>query len=266
MKRVALAATLTLFTAISAPAIAGTPSGAVAPAPAAAPAPKPDPVKKAQLSQLYIGVVGDKGAAKAVGAGVSYCCKTSLAANGSDVFATWRHVFPGNQRDIAFAASHDGGRTFDPIVRVSEDKWQFDGCPENGPAVARAGDGTIHVAWVTPLDGKDGAPLALYHATSRDGRTFTARTRVPSAPGASHVQLAATENGGMLLAWDEPADGGRRIRLARVEARNGSRASFTRLADVDATDGVYPSLAATTQGGVVAWVRRGTGIGIARVP
>ena len=32
MKRVALAATLTLFTAISAPAIAGTPSGAVAPA------------------------------------------------------------------------------------------------------------------------------------------------------------------------------------------------------------------------------------------
>ncbi|RQV77702.1 MULTISPECIES: hypothetical protein [Burkholderia cepacia complex] len=36
MKRVALAATLTLFTAISAPAIAGTPSGAVAPAPAAA--------------------------------------------------------------------------------------------------------------------------------------------------------------------------------------------------------------------------------------
>mgnify|MGYP003335916256 CR=1 FL=1 len=237
-----------------------------APAPAAAPAPKPDPVKKAQLSQLYIGVVGDKSAAKAVAAGVCYCCKTSLAANGSDVFATWRHVFPGNQRDIAFAASHDGGRTFDPIVRVSEDKWQFDGCPENGPAVARAGDGTIHVAWVTPLDGKDGAPLALYHATSRDGRTFTARTRVPSAPGASHVQLAATENGGMLLAWDEPADGGRRIRLARVEARNGSRASFTRLADVDATDGVYPSLAATTQGGVVAWVRRGTGIGIARVP
>ena len=46
----------------------------------------------------------------------------------------------------------------------------------------------------------------------------------------------------------------------------GSRVSFTRLADVDATDGVYPSLAATAQGGVVAWVRRGTGIGIARVP
>ena len=130
-----------------------------------------------------------------------------------------------------------------------------------GPAnyAVYEGDGTIHVAWVTPLDGKDGAPLALYHATSRDGRAFTARTRVPSAPGASHVQLAATENGGMLLAWDEPADGGRRIRLARVEARPGSRASFTRLADVDATVGVYPSLAATTQGGVVAWVRRGRG-------
>lgn len=229
-------------------------------------APKPDPVEKAQLSQLFMGVVDGKDPAKAVAAGVCYCCKTSLIASGADVFATWRHVFPGNQRDIAFAASHDGGRTFDPVVRVSDDHWQFDGCPENGPAIARATDGTIHVAWVTPLDGKEGAPLALYHATTRDGRTFTPRMRVPSAPGASHVQLTAAPNGNVLLAWDEPAEGGRRVRLARATAKADGRTTFTRLSDVGADDGVYPSIAATDQGAVVAWVRRGAGIGFARVP
>ena len=36
----------------------------------------------------------------------------------------------------------DGGRRFDPLVRVSEDKWELNGCPEDGPtlAVDQAGD------------------------------------------------------------------------------------------------------------------------------
>ena len=43
--------------------------------------------------------------------GVCYCCKTALAV-GADgaIYAAWRHVYPGNMRDIAFTLSRDGGQ------------------------------------------------------------------------------------------------------------------------------------------------------------
>ena len=45
--------------------------------------------------------------------GVCYCCKTALAVGRpGSVFAAWRHVYPGNLRDIAFSMSRDGGRTY----------------------------------------------------------------------------------------------------------------------------------------------------------
>src|SRR5439155_15591396 len=71
-----------------------------------------------------------------VATNVCFCCKTAVAvASGNRVFATWRHIFPGSIRDIAMAVSADEGRQFGPLTRVSEDKWQIAGCPEDGPAL-----------------------------------------------------------------------------------------------------------------------------------
>ena len=91
---------------------------------------------RAQMSKLFFARLDDP-AAPGVTGGVCYCCKTGVAtgADGS-IFAAWRHVYPGNIRDIAFTMSRDGGRTFAPPARVSEDRWVLDGCPENGPAMA----------------------------------------------------------------------------------------------------------------------------------
>ena len=69
--------------------------------------------------------------------GVCYCCKTALALGGNGaVYAAWRHVYTGNIRDIAFIASTDGGRTFAEPMRVSEDRWELAGCPDDGPSMA----------------------------------------------------------------------------------------------------------------------------------
>ena len=96
---------------------------------AAAPAPPPSPP-----SELYVGSLDGALASHAVATGVCYCCKTALATRGSAVYVAWRQVFPGNLRDIAVTASPDGGRTFGPPQRVSEDRWALDGCPDDGPA------------------------------------------------------------------------------------------------------------------------------------
>ena len=95
-----------------------------------------DGAARAQFSQIFFARLNEPASARAIAHGVCYCCKTALAT-GTDgaVYTAWRHVYPGNVRDIAFTMSRDGGRTFEPPVRVSDDNWVLDGCPENGPAM-----------------------------------------------------------------------------------------------------------------------------------
>ena len=58
-----------------------------------------------------------------------------VVSRGDEVFVAWRHLFPGGVRDIAVARSSDGGKTFSAPVRVSEDNWKIDACPDDGPAM-----------------------------------------------------------------------------------------------------------------------------------
>jgi hypothetical protein len=158
-----------------------------------------------------------------VAAGVCFCCKTAVAVDGrGTVYATWRHIFPGSIRDIAFASSTDGGRHFGPLVRVSEDKWELNGCPEDGPAMAAEASGVIHIVWPTVVG--EGAPQkALFYSTSRDGKTFSPRARVPTAgvTSPSHPQLTLTPDGGSVIVWDEVMDGVHRVSMSPV-SRDGA--------------------------------------------
>ena len=62
--------------------------------------------------------------------------RPASSTRGTDVFVVWRHLFPGGVRDIAVARSTDGGRTFGAPVRVSDDNWKIDACPDDGPSMA----------------------------------------------------------------------------------------------------------------------------------
>ena len=121
----------------------------------------------------------------------------------------------GNLRDIAFSASRDGGRSFSPPVRVSEDDWAINGCPDDGPAMAVDAAGTVHIVWPTVVGGQT-PEGALFYATSRDGRTFSPRVRIPTlgSPKPSHPQIAIDGSGRIVVAWDE-AVGGQRVAAMR---------------------------------------------------
>jgi len=158
-----------------------------------------------------------------IATGVCFCCKTAVAVGaGGRVYAAWRHIFPGSMRDIAFAQSADGGRRFDPPVRVSEDKWELNGCPEDGPTLAVDRAGVIHIAWATLVNEKE-PQKAIFYATSRDGRVFSQRARVPTSgitPG--HPQMALVP-GGVAIVWDETVDSLRRIASTRVSTTGSMR-------------------------------------------
>ena len=149
---------------------------------------------------------------------VCFCCKTAVAVDTrGTVYTAWRHIFPGSIRDIAFAKSTDGGRGFSPIVKVSNDNWELNGCPEDGPSLAVDQSGTIHIAWATVVN--DGEPQkAIFYATSRDGKIFSPRKRVPTTgtttPG--HPQLLVNSDGSAVIVFDEVAAGGRRVSLVHL--------------------------------------------------
>jgi ribosomal 50S subunit-recycling heat shock protein len=182
--------------------------------------PSADGSARAQLSKLYFGRLDGSDTPRALTGGVCYCCKTAVAAGpDGSLFAAWRHVYPGNVRDIAFTVSRDGGRTFAAPLRVSDDRWVLDGCPENGPAMAVDGRNRVHMVWPTLVSGSTPGSeptLALFYAASSDGRQFTARERITTEGLPRHPQIAIDSRGSVVAAWDEQVKGTRRVVVGRA--------------------------------------------------
>ena len=193
-----------------------------------------------------------------VASNVCFCCKTAVVTRGRDVFVAWRHLFPGGVRDIAVARSADGGRTFQDPVRVSDDNWKIDACPDDGPAMTVDGEGALHVVWPTLVSDPDARRMAIFESTSRDGGvTFTPRARVDGADsGPAHPRLATTGGGRSAVVWDELAQGTRRVLF---RAAGGTRVPLS-------TGGVasYPAIAAIGEGFVVAWTDQAEGASVIR--
>lgn len=106
------------------------------------------------------------GSRTVVDTGVCPWCSTSLAlGNDGAIFVAWRKVSPGNIRDVVVAASRDGGRTFEPPVRVHQDDWIYGGCLHAGPDLAVDAEDRLYAVWYTGARERAG----LYHAASGDG-------------------------------------------------------------------------------------------------
>jgi hypothetical protein len=178
------------------------------------------------------------------------CCKTSLAV-GDDgrVYVGWRQVLPGDFRHIAVASSDDRGQTFSPASIVSDDRWELQGCPVSGPALAAGAGGSLHVLWYTA--GEAGKP-GLYWSESVDGaRTFSPRRML--AETSSHGTPALLKgDGGTLTAVWEGVDG---AAPAAVKARlDGERTDTT--AAVVAGGGELPAAAEAAGQLFVAYITK----------
>jgi hypothetical protein len=111
------------------------------------------------------------------------CCRIALTldAQGRAV-AMWRHVFPPNERDHAFAVLEPEGKDI-VIQRVTFDRWNIDACPHHGPSLAIAEDGTRHAVWFNQVNGEGRAYYG--HLTS------SAPSGTQALPvGASHADIA----------------------------------------------------------------------------
>ena len=228
-----------------------------------------DGVARAQLSKLWFARLGGAESAKALTGGVCYCCKTTIATDSAGgIYAAWRHVYDGNIRDIAFTKSSDNGRTFAAPLRVSDDNWVLDGCPENGPTMVVDDVKRIHIVWPTLVPGPTTASeptLALFYAMSVDGKRFTPRQRIPTEGVPRHPQMIVAPGGDIIVGWDEQAKGTRRIAVARGTIDSKGLAKFMRQPVGDGTRAEYPVLAAVGNDTLVAWTSGSVGQTVLRV-
>jgi hypothetical protein len=193
---------------------------------------------------------------------VCFCCKTSVATGpDGETYVAFRHIYPVNLRDMAVARSTDGGRTFAPPVRVSEDHWQINACPEDGPSIAVDADGTLHIAWPTLIENAASMRKAIFYSYSTNGgRSFAPRMRVDANDEASrtaaHPQLVFAGSR-VVVVWDESATRGRRIRASEITSPSAAGrwtpAVGTPIALSGEQPALYPSVAAAAGVPVVAW-------------
>ena len=127
------------------------------------------------------------------------------------------------------------------------------------------GDGTIHLVWPTVIGG-DSPQGAIFYSSSRDGRTFTPRQRVPTlgSPKPSHPQIIMSGTD-LTVAWDEVINGVRQASARPLRVDGSGRATFGEVIPLgrgEESSSSYPVLAATPRG-VLAAVTRGIGAGAA---
>ena len=203
-------------------------------------------------------VVGSDGTAveSHIARDVCYCCKTAVGIGPSGrVNVAWRHIFPGSLRDIAMATSTDGGRTFGPPARISEDNWQLSGCPDDGPAMAVDARDTAHLVWPT-LVNQTTPQKAIFYTSTADGRAFAPRIRLSGddREDAAHPQIAADNAGAVAAVWDEQHGDARHIVARVAEARSGRFGPPITLNED--TTAFHPHIVAVPDGFLVAWAVR----------
>jgi hypothetical protein len=172
------------------------------------------------------------------------CCRPAVAVAGDGtIYVAWRHD-DHDLRDIALAASHDGGRSFSSMRFVARDGWRLHGCPESGPSLLAAGR-RLYVAWYTQRG--DARSRVLLSSTDDDGKTFVPPVDVSQATlDANHPRLIAMKPSGIGVTFearDPQARNGWSVLvpyLAVIDQKTGSVSAPLPLVASGSTDAMYP--------------------------
>ena len=157
---------------------------------------------------------------------------------------------------MVVATSRDGGETFAPPVRVSEDNWEIKGCPHSGPSLLQVGD-RLYIAWFT--GGGDAEPGVRLAWSDDGGASFGPPVYVSSGiVYANHPVLSEAFDGRVLLLFEGRAvsqeDEWGPVTAYVVEINDEGQVGEPAAAPGNGVSITYPALAGDNQGGVfVAW-------------
>jgi hypothetical protein len=175
------------------------------------------------------------------------CCKTSMTATPGGLIAVYRDRSDKEIRDIAITRFVNG--KWSPPQIVSNDGWEIDGCPINGPAVSSNGK-NVAVAWFTAPDDKP----QVYVVLSNDGgATFGKKIRIDDGKAQGRVDIASRATGGAVVSWVERGEKGNEVRIREI-APNATAAAPTNVSGTTGIgSGAFPRMVRSGDDIVIAW-------------
>src|ERR1051326_448159 len=175
------------------------------------------------------------------------CCKTSMTATPGGLVAVYRDRSDKEIRDVAIARFVNG--KWSPPQIVSNDGWEIDGCPINGPAVSSNGK-NLAVAWFTAPDDKP----QVYVVLSNDGgATFGKKIRIDDGKAQGRVDIASRATGGAVVSWVERGEKGNEVRIREI-APNATAAAPTNVSGMTGIgSGAFPRMVRSGDDIDIAW-------------
>ena len=211
---------------------------------------KPDSARRA--TGLAYAAFDDRGEVQAerfVDMKICDCCHTSAAAvAGGGAVVAYRDRHEGEIRDISVVRWADG-RWREPVP-VHADRWEYHGCPVNGPAIAAQGP-RVAVAWFTAA--RDTARVRLAFSSDTAG-SFDAPIEINEGRAEGRVGVVLMPGGDAAVSWIE-RQGDRAVLRVRRVAPDGTRSPAVDVAAFggERRTGGMPQFALAGGGAVLAW-------------
>ncbi|WP_276090197.1 hypothetical protein [Pedobacter sp. JY14-1] len=137
--------------------------------------------------------------------GTCECCRTAMVVDKrGNLHIAYRSIqtfplLPGKQvRDMVYQFSPDNGRHFTPAKAISDDKWEVNGCPHTGPALAVTNE-LANVLWFTA-----GGGPGLYFTSGKPDGSFKSRIMVTAS--GKHPQMTQSGDNQLAAVYEEPAE------------------------------------------------------------
>lgn len=135
------------------------------------------------------------------------CCNVNILAESDDsVYVSWRKIFDNPDgttvRDMVVSHSSDAGKTFSTPSKISDDRFEFDGCVHVGAPMALDGKGNVHTVWYT---GQEDGPGVYYAKSSDNATTFGEPIPIltDSWVPPLRAQLAIDDKDNVWITWED---------------------------------------------------------------
>ncbi len=203
-----------------------------------------------RLMSAVIDSAGTVSGEKTVDADVCTCCPTALIKTSQGLLAAYRNHTSQEIRDIYTIREQAGNwQTGKPL---HDDGWHINGCPVNGPALARH-DNRVVAAWFTGLERQAAVRVAF---SSDGGASFGAASTLDSADGQGaplgKVAVALLESGDAWAAWIRRQNGHSQMVVAQVRPNQGE--IFRHIVAEDSSDRLgYPRMQLMNVNALISW-------------
>lgn len=208
------------------------------------------PLLATEVSLMYttVGLDGTLGKEVVLDGRVCECCRTSAAATPDGMAVVYRDRSEKEVRDISIVRLKNG--QWSEPQPLSQDGWQINGCPVNGPAISSAGR-NIAVAWFTAAREQ----RRVYAALSADGgATFGPQILVDDGNPIGRVDIIALPSGNAFVSWVERTPTGTDVR-ARIVRPDRSKAPAIVVAQTRSSG--LPRMTLSGDELVIAWMDSG---------